>query len=142
VTLGADTPLSYEQGLLDALGIQLLYRHHRGQVTIFATITDATLHAIAALAAISENPDGTTPLDPRDQQAFSDLAQRPITRSIARDHGPEHDHGASPGRVRPARSSVIMSRTVITERRGAASRASAMIAESRRPGRAGEKGSP
>jgi site-specific DNA recombinase len=72
--LGADTPLAYEQGLLDALGIQLLYRHHIGQVTIFATITDATPHAIAA---ISENPDGTTPLD---QQAFSDLIQRPITR--------------------------------------------------------------
>jgi hypothetical protein len=84
--LGDDTPLAYEQGLFDALGIQLLYRHHIGQVTIFATITDATPGAIAALAAISENPDGTTPLDPRDQQAFSDLAQRPITRPNHHDH--------------------------------------------------------
>jgi hypothetical protein len=84
--LGDDTPLSYEQALFDALGIQLLYRYHMGQVTIFATITDATPGAIAALAAISENPDGTTPLDPRDQQAFSDLAQRPITRANRRDH--------------------------------------------------------
>jgi hypothetical protein len=93
--LGADTPLAYEQGLFDALGIQLLYRHHLGQVTIFAAITDATPDAIAALAAISENPDGTTPLDPRDQQAFSDLAQRPIS----------------------PQTTVITRREVITERR-------------------------
>jgi site-specific DNA recombinase len=78
--LGDDTPLSYEHGLFDAFGIQFLYRPHLRQVTIFATITDTTPQAIAALAAISENPCGDTPLDPRDQQAFSEFTQRPIDR--------------------------------------------------------------
>jgi len=76
--LGDDAPLAFEQRLYDAFSIELLYKHGMHQVTLFATITDSTPDALAAIIALSENPDGTTTLTPRDHQLFSDLTQRPM----------------------------------------------------------------
>ncbi len=47
------------------------------QVTLFATITGSTPDALAAIISLSENPDGTTTLAPRDQALFSDFDATP-----------------------------------------------------------------
>lgn len=68
--------------LYDAFGIQVLYRHHLNQVTIYATITDTTPATLTAI--ISDNdtpghatttPTATTPSTPA---GLSDLSPSPI----------------------------------------------------------------
>jgi hypothetical protein len=65
----ADAPEHIKAKLYAAFGIQVLYRAHKNQATIWATITNSTPGIVAALAE-----------DPRadDDTAFGNLANAPI----------------------------------------------------------------
>jgi hypothetical protein len=81
----ADLPDDLKAKLYAAFGIQVLYRAHKGQATIWATITDATPGIIAALDERAGD-DGT---------ACGNLASDPIWSKA-------HPAGVSERRESPA----------------------------------------
>jgi hypothetical protein len=69
----ADATPCFQQELYQAFDLQARYDKTSHQVSIGATITDSTPHAVAAIIA---GADGTA--DTRPQPDFSDLAQAPM----------------------------------------------------------------
>src|SRR5712691_9950214 len=77
----ASAPARLQAGPYQAFSLELLYNNDMHQGTIWATITDATPRALAAIIVGSE--DFTAAAAP----PVSDLAQHPGACWILRDHG-------------------------------------------------------
>ncbi|HVB45185.1 MAG TPA: recombinase family protein [Streptosporangiaceae bacterium] len=84
-------PGRLQQQLYDAFGIQVLYRHHLNQVTIYATITDTTPATLTAIISDSDTPARATPAQRHSAHAttahagpagLSDLSHSPIRRKV------------------------------------------------------------
>jgi site-specific DNA recombinase len=76
----ADAPVRLWQQLLAALDIQALYNKNLHQVTIHATITDATPRTVAAIINDADDHPTTTRPTQDPEPVFSHLAQAPICR--------------------------------------------------------------
>jgi hypothetical protein len=75
----AEAPDHIRERLYAALDIQALYRHDKKQVTIWATITDATPHAIRQLLTDPRTDnDTTTPAHPGPFAKFGELPPAPM----------------------------------------------------------------
>ena len=84
-------PERIQAALYHAFDLQLLYNKDMHQVTIWATITSSTPHAVAAIISDASHPAPatTTPGQPAPAPApaMSALTQRPIRPRILHDHG-------------------------------------------------------
>ncbi len=92
-------PERIQAALYQAFDIQALYKPDMHQVTIFATITTSTPHAVAALLADTGNdpahttpgtpePAASQPAPPAISTAIYPLAQPPMAQVTLHDHGP------------------------------------------------------
>jgi hypothetical protein len=85
-------PEPIQAALYQAFDIQALYNNDMNQVTLYATITTSTPHAVAAILALTGNDPACTPIPepgpvpvPRaaDSTAVYPSAQRPIRRKVS-----------------------------------------------------------
>src|ERR1017187_5019763 len=87
----SEFPERIQAVLYQAFDLQLLYNKDMHQVTIWATITSSTPHAVAAIIPDASHPAPATATPgqpaPAPAPAMSALTQRPIAPQILRDHG-------------------------------------------------------
>jgi hypothetical protein len=102
IPLLADTialhPARIQAALYQAFDIQALYKDDMNQVSLFATITTSTPHAVAAI--LSDAGYDPTTVSPATTAPVHPLAQPPISHPIYRDHEVSDPDGSCCPRLR------------------------------------------